>query len=87
MRARPLLLIAPLLVMACSGASSSQSSDEAEVQATPDISRTDFVESGRLAPDSSLSADATLDGKVRAYRFNGFGQTKVKITVTSSADR
>lgn len=84
MRLRPLLLIAPLFAMACSGASSSSSSDEAQVQASPDISRTDFVESGRLAPDAALSADATLDGKVRAYRFNAFGQTKVKITVTSS---
>jgi hypothetical protein len=84
MRLRSLLLIAPLFAVACSAGGASSSSDEAAVQVAPDISHTAFVESGRLAPDASLTADATLDGKVRAYRFNGFGKTKVKITVASS---
>jgi hypothetical protein len=84
MRLRPLLLIAPLFAVACSASGSNDASDAAEVQSAPDISRTAFVESGRLAPDGALSVDATLDGKVRAYRFNGFGKTKVKITVAST---
>ena len=84
MRLRSLLLIAPLFAAACSSAAPTGGSDEAEVQSAPDISHTAFVESGRLAPDAALSLDATLDGKVRAYRFNGFGKTKVKITVASA---
>lgn len=84
MRLRPLLLIAPLLAVACSAAAPTDASDEAEVASAPDISHTAVVESGRLTADAALSVDAKLDGKVRAYRFNGFGKTKVKVTVASA---
>ncbi len=82
MRLRSLLVVAPLFAVACSAAPT-DSSDAAEVQAAPDISRTAFSESGRLAPDALMSVDATLDGKVRAYRFSAFGKTKIKVTVSS----
>jgi hypothetical protein len=81
MRLRPVLAL--LLIAssaACAAESADVASDASEAQSTVDLSRAKIVEATRFR--HAGQASGVQDGaSVASYRFNGFGGTKVKITV------
>lgn len=80
--ARALLLVLIASVAACSAAGDDSASEASEAQSAVNLSRAKIVEKSRFRRAGKESAEQ--DGaSVASYRFNGFGATKVKITVTA----